>query len=165
MKKGLVWLGLGAAVVVVLGVIALRADAPTEEEPFELSAPEPEDSELAPGQDVMAEPEFSPAPLPESEPAAEEAGEASGVIEITEAGFSPQTVTIPAGGTVTFINNGQAPHWPASDVHPTHELLPSFDAKRGLATGESYSHVFTEAGTWRCHDHLAPKNVCTIVVE
>ena len=86
-------------------------------------------------------------------------------ISIDEAGFTPQSVTVAVGATVTFVNNGQAPHWPASDVHPTHEILPAFDSKGGLETGEEYSFTFTEAGTWPCHDHLAPSNTCTITVK
>ena len=87
------------------------------------------------------------------------------VISIDESGFTPSNVTISAGTTVTFVNNGQAAHWPASDVHPTHEILPEFDSGRGLATGETYSYTFTEVGVWNMHDHLVPRNVGTIVVE
>lgn len=86
-------------------------------------------------------------------------------ISITDNGFEPETVTIASGTTVTFVNNGQANHWPASDVHPTHEILPDFDAKGGLATGDTYSYTFEEAGTWRCHDHLFPSSTCAIIVE
>ena len=75
-------------------------------------------------------------------------------ISMTDTGFEPAEVTITAGDTVTFINNAQAAKWPASDVHPSHEVLPAFDAKRGLATGEEYSFTFTEPGTWKYHDHL-----------
>ncbi len=86
-------------------------------------------------------------------------------INITETGFSPATLTVAAGTNVSFINNGQAPHWPASDLHPTHNILPGFDSKRGLETGDSYTYTFDKAGTWRCHDHLLPQNTCTIIVE
>lgn len=85
-------------------------------------------------------------------------------ISVDETGFQPATVTITAGTTVTFVNNGQASHWPASDNHPTHDILPEFDAGKGLATGETYSHTFTKAGVWSMHDHLVPKNTGTITV-
>lgn len=90
-------------------------------------------------------------------------GQAS--ITMSETGFSPATLTVKAGTAVSFVNNGQAAHWPASDVHPTHQLLPDFDAKHGLATGEAYSYTFTKPGTWECHDHLMPQHTCVITVS
>ncbi len=86
-------------------------------------------------------------------------------ISMDEVGFDPSELTIPVGTTVVFLNNGQAPHWPASDPHPTHTDLSAFDAKKGLATGESFSYTFTEAGTYGIHDHLNPKAKGTIIVE
>lgn len=86
-------------------------------------------------------------------------------ISMDETGFTPKTVTVEAGTTVTFVNNGQAPHWPASALHPTHQVLPGFDALRGLATGETYSFTFEKVGSWNYHDHLNPKLFGTVVVE
>ncbi len=87
------------------------------------------------------------------------------IISMTDTGFAPETVTVAAGSTVTFVNNGQALHWPASDVHPTHELLPGFDAGRGIATGDEYAFTFTEVGRWSFHDHLNPQFMGAVVVE
>lgn len=86
-------------------------------------------------------------------------------ISVDESGFTPATLTIQSGTTVTFVNNGQAPHWPASDIHPTHEILPELDSKGALQTGETFSYTFTDVGTWSVHDHLAPRNVGSITVE
>ena len=77
-------------------------------------------------------------------------------VEINSDGFSPSSLTIRAGDTVTFVNNDTTQHWPASDVHPTHTLCPGFDALRGLNPTETYSRTFTEAGTCPMHDHLFP---------
>lgn len=85
-------------------------------------------------------------------------------VEVDETGFIPQTVTVVQGTKVVFVNNGQALHWPASDVHPTHEELPGFDAMHGLQTGETYSYTFDQVGDWSCHDHLMPEHTCTINV-
>ena len=87
------------------------------------------------------------------------------VVSMTDTGFVPNEVRIELGTTVTFVNDGQGLHWPASDVHPTHEVLPAFDSKRAVPTGGRYSHTFTEAGSWDCHDHLNAKFTCRIVVE
>lgn len=86
-------------------------------------------------------------------------------IDMDEQGFHPSQVTVAAGTTVTFVNNGQAQHWPASDVHPTHQQLPGFDAKHGLETGETYSYTFTKVGTWTMHDHLNPQFTGAVTVQ
>ena len=86
-------------------------------------------------------------------------------ISITDSGFEPAQVTVAAGTTVTFVNNGQALHWPASGPHPTHTALPGFDAKKGLATGESYSFAVDNAGVWKFHDHLNPNLFGSVTVQ
>ena len=55
--------------------------------------------------------------------------------------------------------------WPASDVHPTHEVYPGFDAERGVPSGSSWSYTFDRAGSWPFHDHLAPEAKGVIVVR
>lgn len=86
-------------------------------------------------------------------------------VEITSAGFAPSTLEIKASTTVQFINRDSAPHWPASGVHPTHEICPGFDSLKGLATGESYSVTFKEVKTCPMHDHLNPSITGSIIVE
>ena len=87
------------------------------------------------------------------------------IVEITSSGFSPQTLEISQGDTVTWTNQNSASSWPASAIHPTHTLYPGFDSKRGLKNGESYSFTFDKVGTWGYHDHLSPSTKGTIVVE
>lgn len=98
-------------------------------------------------------------PVPTSSP------QAAAVISIMDTGFEPSAITVTAGTTVTFVNNGQAAHWPASDPHPTHTALPGFDAKRALATGETYSFVFSKVGQWGFHDHLHSQLHGTVTVQ
>ena len=86
-------------------------------------------------------------------------------VSMTDTGFLPASITVPVGTTVLFVNNGQAPHWPASDPHPEHSDLPAFDAKQPLQTGEEYSYTFSEAGTWKYHDHLMPSVTGVVVVD
>ena len=95
------------------------------------------------------------------------------VVEITENGFSPETVTISKGDVVVFMNKDSAPHWPASAVHPTHDEYPqkggcggsAFDACREIGPGESYTFVFHYEGTWTYHDHLNPSIYGYVIVE
>lgn len=91
-------------------------------------------------------------PGSDDEPAAENV-----TIEIFKDEFRPKNATIKKGGTVTFVNKGWELHWPASNIHPSHEVYPEFDVKRGMKTGESWSFVFDKEGEWRFHDHLFPK--------
>lgn len=89
-------------------------------------------------------------------PQAQTGGEAAGqqTIEITASGFSPATVSVKKGTTVIFVNRDSTPHWPASGMHPTHQLCPGFDALRGLQTGESYRFTFNDVKECPFHDHL-----------
>jgi plastocyanin len=80
-------------------------------------------------------------------------------------GFSPSSLTVQSGDTVTFENTSDEDKWPASNVHPTHELYPEFDAKNAVLPGESYSFTFERTGSWGYHDHLNPELQGTIVVE
>ena len=77
----------------------------------------------------------------------------------------PATVTIERGDTVVFANESAEDMWPASDVHPTHELYPGFDARRGVASGRSWSYTFERPGRWTYHDHLSPETTAAIVVR
>ena len=101
--------------------------------------------------------------------AAAEAGneddEAAVIVTISAAGFSPASLAIKAGTTVTFLNNDTVPHWPASNPHPTHTGLVGFDSKAGVAPGASYSYTFEAAGSFGFHDHLNPGMTGTVVVE
>ena len=100
-------------------------------------------------------------------------------VGMSAAGFSPQRLETSVGDRVTFNVADNGRYWPASDVHPTHEVYPGtsirkcrdvaegsiFDACRGLQQGSQFSFVFNEAGTWAYHDHLNPTLRGIIVVR
>lgn len=91
---------------------------------------------------------------------------------INDEGFFPDKISISSGSTVSFVNQGERLHWPASNFHPTHTLYPEeggclgskFDACKGLKKGESYSFQFNILGIWPAHDHLSAGHVMTIEV-
>ena len=87
------------------------------------------------------------------------------VVTYSDSGFTPASISIKVGDTVTFKNTSKGVLWVASAPHPTHTAYPEFDAKKGSATGESYMFTFTKAGTWKYHNHLTPTAFGTIVVE
>ncbi|OGN09785.1 MAG: hypothetical protein A3J46_00780 [Candidatus Yanofskybacteria bacterium RIFCSPHIGHO2_02_FULL_41_11] len=98
-------------------------------------------------------------------------------ITYTDSGFSPATLNVDAGTTVKFVNNSTLSVWPASAMHPIHNLYPGsdiakcgtgvsiFDACVGLAPGQSWSFTFDSKGEWKYHDHLRVKHFGTIIVK
>ncbi len=101
------------------------------------------------------------APAPAATPAAPTpplavtTGETHEVI-MDASGFMPANLSIKAGDTVMFKNDDTRTRWPASGLHPTHQLCAGFDALKPLATNETYSHTFTAAKECPMHDHLIP---------
>lgn len=86
-------------------------------------------------------------------------------IIFTDNGFAPQRITIKARSSLTFINKSESDFWPASNIHPTHEIYPGFDAAKPIAPASSWSFRFDKVGEWRYHDHLAPQFSGVIIVE
>src|SRR6185437_3978168 len=66
------------------------------------------------------------------------------MVNYTEDGFQPQTITIKAGQTVTWTNKDSDDLWVASNPHPTHTDYPGFDELKGISTGQTYSFTFTK---------------------
>lgn len=116
----------------------------------------------------------------------------NGTVTVTysSGSFQPQQVAITQGSTVRFENQGSSAVWPASDVHPDHQQYPggdysqsgsyfgsqactgenqpkdgAFDPCHRIQPGEAWSFTFNEAGTWTYHNHLAPSQTGTIVVQ
>lgn len=96
------------------------------------------------------------------------------IIAYTNEGFSPKSITIQKGTEVEFVNQSEKNFWPASALHPTHEVYPdkespcgtsAFDACEALAPGASWTFTFNEVGTWRYHDHINASYTGTIIVE
>ncbi|HZX49894.1 MAG TPA: cupredoxin domain-containing protein [Candidatus Paceibacterota bacterium] len=87
------------------------------------------------------------------------------VVRATDSGYEPSSLTVSTGTKVTFVNESSRPVQTASDVHPSHLILPEFDALEGILSGQSYSFTFGKVGTWRYHNHLRPQHTGTIIVE
>lgn len=89
-----------------------------------------------------------------------------------DGGFSPNTLTIRKGATITFQNSSTHDMRPASDPHPAHTNYPTtggcvgstFDSCRTIKPGGNWSFEFDEVGTWKYHNHLNPSDTGTVIV-
>lgn len=86
-------------------------------------------------------------------------------IVLGEDGFSPKNLTIKKGDRVKFTTTLNRTYWPASDLHPTHELYSEFDPKQPIPPDEEWTFRFNQKGKWSFHDHMGPSNRGTIAVE
>ncbi len=90
--------------------------------------------------------------------------DAAVTITYTDQGYTPATVTIQKGQTVSFVNNSSVPMWTASNPHPAHTILPTFDQFKGSEPGSVYQYTFDQVGTWRYHDHINPSFGGVVIV-
>ncbi len=80
-------------------------------------------------------------------------------------GFVPDRLEVGVGEAVVFVNASGADFWPASNIHPTHEILPEFDSMGPVPSGQVWEFVFNEAGQWRYHDHLNPSEGGVVIAS
>jgi plastocyanin len=80
-------------------------------------------------------------------------------ISIDNFKYVPDTLTVPAGTTVTWTNHDDMPHTVTSTGKP--KALDS-DA---LDTDDQFSHVFAEPGTYTYRCTLHPKMSGRVIVE
>jgi LPXTG-motif cell wall-anchored protein len=146
------------------------APAEPQAQPEAPAEPAPAEPVPAPAEPAPAEPaptQAAPAP-PEPQPLADEgAGRdrakpkaiaaASGSVTIADFTFSPTSITIDVGDTVTWNNNGPTPHSATANDG-------SFDTGI-LKKGQSGSHTFDQAGSFSyfCKPH--PYMKATVVVQ
>lgn len=72
--------------------------------------------------------------------------------------FNPAELNIKQGDAVTWTNKDSAPHTITSDTG-TEINSPS------LSTGQTYSHTFSQAGTFTYHCSVHPSMKATVVVS
>lgn len=86
-------------------------------------------------------------------------------VTYTDDGFTPGTVTINSGETVKWVNQSSKPMWVASNPHPVHTDYAGLDELKSATKDETYSFTFTKAGTWKYHNHKAPRDGGVVVVK
>jgi plastocyanin len=72
--------------------------------------------------------------------------------------FTPATLTVKAGTTVTWTNKDDIPHAIASATN-------TFAKSKALDTDDTFSFTFTAPGTYKYFCYLHPRMVGSIVVE
>jgi plastocyanin len=96
-------------------------------------------------------------PAPAASPAPAEGGNA---ITIKNFAFSPASLTVKSGTTVTWTNQDSPPHIVVSDTGSAAAF-----SSDSLSTGASYSFTFIQAGTYPYHCSIHPSMKGTIVVQ
>lgn len=87
------------------------------------------------------------------------------VVTYNGSSFSPATITLTAGGTITFVNNSSRSMQISSNNHPSHTKNPELGTGPITAAGGSYSVTLAKVGTWGYHDHLNASALGTVVVQ
>jgi plastocyanin len=82
---------------------------------------------------------------------------ATAEVKIDNFTFGPQTITVPAGTTVTWTNKDDIPHTSVS----TEGVFKS----KVLDTDEKFSYTFTKPGTYPYYCTIHPKMTGQIVVK
>ena len=77
-------------------------------------------------------------------------------VTIANFSFSPASLTVSAGTTVTWTNNDSTAH--------TVTLDDGSAASGDIAGGATFQHTFTTAGTFTYHCRIHPTMTATIVV-
>jgi plastocyanin len=72
--------------------------------------------------------------------------------------FTPQTLPVRAGTTVTWTNKDDDLHGIASDNN-------AFPRSKALDTGDSFAFTFTAPGTYKYFCYIHPHMTGTVVVE
>jgi amicyanin len=88
-----------------------------------------------------------------------EARAANEDVSIVDFAFNPSTITIQVGDTVTWTNNGAAPHTVTSTTPAGVLGSPTLNA------GDIYSETFNTAGTYTYMCSIHPAMTGSIVVE
>lgn len=97
----------------------------------------------------------SPAPATSSVPAQGSTAVASNAVDIQNFSFTPSTLTIKKGTTVTWTNNDSTPHQIKSATFNSGQL----------SKGQTFSFTFADAGTFAYSCAIHPSMTGTIVVE
>ena len=101
-------------------------------------------------------PSWTPKAAAQNAPA--QSAATAGAVSIDNFTFTPASLTVKAGTTVTWTNKDDIPHGIASSDN-------AFKKSRALDTDDNFSFTFTTPGTYQYFCYVHPLMVGTIVVE
>ena len=78
-------------------------------------------------------------------------------VRVDNFSFGPETLTVPANSTVTWVNKDDLPHVIASN--------DGLFKSKALDTDDKFSFTFNKAGTYSYYCSIHPKMVGKIVVQ
>jgi LPXTG-motif cell wall-anchored protein len=137
------------------GATAPSDPAPTEPAPpEEETPPAPAPSEPPPTEEPAPPPEAPPVaeePAPPATPVLRQGGISVSMLDFS---YSPASIQIDQGGSVTWVNNGEEPHTATGDGFDTGEIAP----------GGSGSATFNTAGDFPYLCTLHPNMTGTVTV-
>lgn len=99
----------------------------------------------------------TPKPAPPPTPAANTVSIVAGSATKTTTAYSPNPVTLAAGGTVTWVNNDTTTHTSTADGGAW--------ASGSIAPGGQFSRTFGTAGTFTYHCSIHPNMIGTVQVQ
>src|SRR3989304_9724785 len=85
-------------------------------------------------------------------------------VVLTSDGFSPATMTIKAGTTVTWSNQSGSDATVDSNPHPVHTDYSPLNLG-SFPSGSTLFLTFDKAGTYGYHNHLGPPQTGSIVIQ
>lgn len=97
-------------------------------------------------------------------PADQTVPQSGNVITYSNNGFSPASLTVKAGSTVTIKNDSSRLLQFDSDPHPEHTDNPELNIGT-ISPGQSKSITVTKTGSHGYHNHLNDSDTGTLVVE
>lgn len=104
-------------------------------------------------------------PTPSASGASPQAAGATTVQVVPDANtigaYSPPTVTVTAGQSVTWVFQGAIPHTVTADDNS----FSSGGVSNGFANGQTYTHAFPTAGSYPYHCAIHPQMHGTVIVQ
>ncbi len=141
------WIWIIAAVVVIVAIVAVLALN------HGTGSVTPTPSPAASSAPVTETPSTTP-----SSPAA------STTVHYTSNGFSPASVTVKSGESITFVNDTNSTIQVDSNPHPVHTDDPDLNVG-AIAPGQSKSATLNKTGTFGIHNHLSPSVMGSVTIQ
>lgn len=152
MKKTIIWLVVIIAAGALIYAISPRAEAPAQ-------APVVSTSRSTTGQTAGQNAGTLPAGTPAKStlPPSQTLPAKSITVVIADFAFSPKTITVAPGTTVTWVNRDSMAHTVTS--------VPGGPVSSQLARGASYSFTFNTPGAWNYHCSIHPGMTGEVIVS